>query len=265
MSQLRFEFGQNWRRFIQLLDDDRIVAAERSLCEMLGTDELGGQRFLDVGCGSGLFSLAARRLGASVHSFDFDENSVLCARELKQRFHPDDDGWSIERGSILDQEYLNKLGMFDVVYAWGVLHHTGAMWDALDASCRLVRNNGRLFVAIYNDQGATSRRWAAIKRAYNRSPRPLRAGIIVGVGAYFGARAAIDGLIDPRASVHKFTAAPRGMSRWHDLIDWVGGYPFEVSKPEQIFDFVRQRGFILERLKTWGGQVGCNEYVFQRL
>lgn len=264
-QQLRFEFGQNWRRFLQVLDEDRIVAAERSLCEMLGLATMDGMKFLDIGCGSGLFSLAARRLGATVHSFDYDENSVLCARELKQRYYPDDSTWVVEQGSILDQEYVARLGSFDIVYAWGVLHHTGAMWDAMDAACRLAGDNGLLFIAIYNDQGPASRRWAAVKRTYIRSPRPIRAGIILGVGAYFGARATLGGLAELRAPLAHLSPSPRGMSRWHDLIDWVGGYPFEVGKPEAVFDFVRRRGFCLERLKTWGGRIGCNEYVFRRL
>jgi hypothetical protein len=55
------------------------------------------------------------------------------------------------------------------------------------------------------------------------------------------------------------------MSRWHDLIDWVGGYPFEVASPEQIFDFCRERGLSLKRLKTCGGGSGCNQFVFEKL
>ena len=54
------------------------------------------------------------------------------------------------------------------------------------------------------------------------------------------------------------------MSFWQDLIDWVGGYPFEVSTPEQIFDFYRARGFTLPRLHTCGGSLGCNEFVFRK-
>ncbi len=132
---------------------------------MLGRDTLAGLTFLDIGCGSGLFSLAARRLGATVHSFDYDPQSVACSRKLKERFLPDDAGWHIEWGSVLDAAYLDRLGRFDVVYSWGVLHHTGAMWQALEHAQRAVATNGTLFIAIYNDMGSQSIRWRHIKRA----------------------------------------------------------------------------------------------------
>ncbi len=88
----RFDFGDNWTRFLELLDDRRIGEAEASLRDMLGIADLRDRSFLDIGCGSGLFSLAARRLGAKVRSFDFDAQSVACARELKRRYFPDDAG-----------------------------------------------------------------------------------------------------------------------------------------------------------------------------
>ena len=123
----RFEFGANWSHFLALLDESRIADAEKSLCEMLGVTDLRDRRFLDIGCGSGLFSLAARRLGAQVHSFDFDPQSVACAQELKRRFFPEDSQWRVGQGSVLDLGYLDGLGHFDIVYSWGVLHHTGSM------------------------------------------------------------------------------------------------------------------------------------------
>jgi 2-polyprenyl-3-methyl-5-hydroxy-6-metoxy-1,4-benzoquinol methylase len=264
----RFQFGENWRRFLRVLTERRIAAAEQSLRQMLEVENLEGRRFLDIGSGSGLFSLAARRLGAWVHSFDYDPQSVACTQELKRRYYPGDQGWSIAEGSVLDAEYLKSLGKFDVVYSWGVLHHTGAMWQALEHATIPVREGGKLYIAIYNDQGGWSARWKKIKRTYNHAPnflKPMLAFAVMGTRELFFAlislsRFQIHGYV--RSWTH-YDCRERGMSRWHDIIDWIGGYPFEVAKPEQIFDFYRGRGFTLERISTSGGGMGCNEFVFE--
>ena len=263
----RFEFGENWRRFLSVLNDERIAEAERSLREMLGVQDLRGKTFVDVGSGSGLFSLAAARLGADrVHSFDFDPSSVGCAQELHRRSGAGAD-WTIELGSALDADYLGRLGTFDVVYSWGVLHHTGDMWRAMANVEALVAPAGWLFISIYNDQGLRSRIWRIVKRGYNRLPEALRgpyAVLVMGPRellslAYATAR------LRPWNYVHAWTQyrRRRGMSRWHDIVDWVGGYPFEVAAPDAVFNFWRERGFALERLVTRQG-LGCNEFVFRR-
>ena len=172
-----FEFGANWREFLTVLTPERIARAESSLAEMLGTPSLTGKRFLDVGCGSGLFSLAARRMGAEVVSFDFDPLSVACAEELKRVHAPDDASWRIAQGSVIDPEFMRSLGTFDVVYSWGVLHHTGSMWAAVDQTCQAVGSHGWLFVALYNDQGPKSAWWASVKRTYNTLPRIFRSAV----------------------------------------------------------------------------------------
>jgi len=130
-AKTRFEFGKNWTRFIGLLDNQRIRQAEVSLQQMLGVESLQGKRFLDVGSGSGLFSLAAHNLGAQVHSFDYDPLSVNCTTELKRLYADDSGDWQVDQGSVLDHEYLHNLGQYDVVYSWGVLHHTGDMAQAI--------------------------------------------------------------------------------------------------------------------------------------
>ena len=261
----RFEFGANWRRFLAVLNDDRIRQAEDGLAGMLGRRDLRGLSFLDVGSGSGLSSLAARRLGATVHSFDYDPQSVACTEELRRRYCPDDPSWTVERGSALDSTFVSGLGIFDIVYSWGVLHHTGDMWRALDLVTALVKPGGTLFLAIYNDQGAWSGRWKRIKQLYCSGPvgRALVSGTAIPYWVLRGLVADLVWMRNPLARYRDY-GRERGMSVTHDWHDWLGGYPFEYAKPEAIFDFYRARGFRLEKLATAGGSVGCNEFVFTR-
>lgn len=262
----RFGFGRNWARFLDRLDDGRISQAQRSLAEWLETDNLYGRTFLDIGCGSGLFSLAARKLGASVHSFDYDPQSVECARTLRSRYCPHDAGeWIVEEGNVLDRNYMEALGQYDVVYAWGVLHHTGDMWRALEHTALPVAHGAPLHLAIYNDQGRASQRWRMVKRFYNSSSaaRFVTSATMI---PYWMGRSLTGDLLrfnNPLARYRNYGSA-RGMSRVTDWFDWLGGYPFEVAKPEEIFDFYRARGFRLERLRTAGGGLGNNEFILVR-
>ncbi len=266
---VRFEFGENWTRFLTILDDQRISEAERSLKEMLWLQNLEGLSFLDIGCGSGLFSLAARRLGARVVSFDFDAQSVTCTRELRCRYFPDDEGWRVEQGSVLDRRYMECLGRFDVVYSWGVLHHTGAMWLGLEHAIKCVApDRGRLFIAIYNDQGWKSQVWWVIKYLYNRAPPVCRTPFVAVVSALVHAATIIKCTIQlkPSAAIAPLLSdrRERGMSARCDNVDWIGGFPYEVASPDELVAYCAKRNLALvkdKRTTSWG----CNELSFQRV
>lgn len=263
----RFEFGANWTRFLAGVTNYQIHMAEQSLQEMLQVKSLQNKTFLDIGSGSGLFSLAARRLGAKVRSFDFDPQSVACTKELRRRYYENDSNWIIEEASALDDEFINSLGKFDVVYSWGVLHHTGSMWKGLGNAASLVQEDGKIFIAIYNDQGRASRIWLLVKQLYNRLPFFLRWLVVIPTFIRLWGPTTLRDLLrgKPFATWRNYAQERmRGMNPWYDLIDWIGGLPFEVATPEAIFEYYQPKGFMLTKLKTCAGGLGCNEFVFTR-
>ena len=264
----RFAFGKNWQDFARQIDPERVDQAVDSLRSTLQVTTLAGKRFLDLGCGSGLFSLAAHRLGAEVVSVDFDHDSVSCTERVRDQLGVGESDWQVLQGSILDKNFVVSLGLADVVYCWGVVHHTGAMKRAIELVASCVREGGWMCLAVYNDQGGASRRWLKIKRIYHWLPRWLRPLWVILIAGYHEAKFALVRLLQGRNPLPladwREKKRDRGMSVWHDWVDWIGGLPFEVASPEQVIVPLRKRGFTLEHLRTVGGGWGCNEYVFSR-
>lgn len=266
-QEARFAFGRNWKSFLSVLSDSRIEQAEASLLGMLEVDDLRGIRFLDIGCGSGLFSLAARNLGANVTSFDYDADAVSCTKHLRDRFYPERISWQITQGSVLDQSFMEQLPLYDIVYSWGVLHHTGDMWTAIESACSKVKPHGKLFLSIYNRlPDRAHKRICKMKRSYVNA-RPIQKRIILAchgsrlLAAEMGS-SVLQGK-HPFATINAYNGDSRGMSFWHDIVDWIGGYPYEAARPEEIFDYCLKQGFQLMRLTTNPGH-GCNQFIFQR-
>jgi len=255
----RFQFGKNWINFLKTLDTHGIVSAKTSMNQLLGAYQLPSKTFLDIGSGSGLSSLVARQMGAKVKSIDYDPNSVKSTKMLKDKYLPGDSDWVIEQGSVLDKEYLNTLGQFDIVYSWGVLHHTGKMWEALENVCPLVKNGGILFIALYNDQAYKSKFWWKVKKTYCSSiiGKWLISAIFLPLFFFVGILSSLKN----RENIFIAYKKNRGMSIVHDWKDWLGGFPFEVAKIEEVFSYFKAQGFSLYNIKTTTS-MGCNEFVF---
>ena len=255
----RFAFGQNWQSFAKRLTFEDFLSAKNSLQQLVG--DLTGKTFLDVGCGSGLFSIAAAALGArKVLAFDVDPQCVETSGQLLEQICPWDksinkEAITFKNASILDATL--DVGRWDVVYSWGVLHHTGNMYKAFDAIVNYVVDNGTLAIAIYNKH-FTSPIWKMVKYTYVKSPAFIRKllvvlVLIVKLPAVF--------LISRQNPFKK----DRGMSYYTDIVDWVGGYPYEYASPDEVTRFFEQRGFKLKKLIKTKGFTGCNEFVFERV
>ncbi|MFZ1720669.1 MAG: class I SAM-dependent methyltransferase [Candidatus Moraniibacteriota bacterium] len=265
-NQKHFSFGKNWQNFLKNLTDKRIEEAEKSLIDFLGGKEnITGKTFVDIGCGSGLFSLAAYRLGAkSVMSIDIDDASVACAKYLHEK-NRRPEHWQIQTGSALDRGFMSSLGTFDITYSWGVLHHTGSMYQALQNVTTLVNPEGRLYIALYNDNQrfmeGTSNFWLMIKKIYNKSSSVEKHIIETLYTIYYIIGLTIN-FINPITYIKNYHSL-RGMSFMTDIKDWLGGYPYEYASEEKIISYFKDQNF--ECIKTNPARsIGCNEFLLKK-
>jgi 2-polyprenyl-6-hydroxyphenyl methylase/3-demethylubiquinone-9 3-methyltransferase len=252
-----FDFGDNWRRFSEArLDDVRFGEAVRSLEQLFPEGALRGRSMLDVGCGTGLFSIAAARLGARpVLGIDINPTCIAVSEENRGRFgHGVDVTFRVI--SVLDPTALQSLGPFDVVYAWGSLHHTGRMWEAIENVSRAVAPGGTLVLAIYAKH-FTSPAWSVIKRSYNAAPGLVRRAMLSGMAPVIYAAKF---LVTRQNPLRK----DRGMDFWFDVVDWVGGYPYEYASPEEVSARMTAMGFLVRDLQPASVPTGCNEFVLER-
>jgi 2-polyprenyl-6-hydroxyphenyl methylase/3-demethylubiquinone-9 3-methyltransferase len=255
-----FDFGANWSDFSKLLDPAKVDLAVESVHRLV--PDLEGKTFLDVGSGSGVFSVAALRLGAKkVHAIDIDENSVDTTRRVLASF-AEQGSWTAERRSVFDLS-PGELGHFDVVYSWGVLHHTGDMWRAIDSAARMVAPGGAFAFALYQRTPLCGL-WRVEKRAYMRAPRTVQRALVAAYKAAYQAGRFVSGRGVVRGGLE------RGMNIDHDVHDWLGGYPYESTGTEEVRKHMEALGF--EPVAVHPTRIhlaglfgsGCNEFVYRR-
>lgn len=260
-----FAFGENWADFAQSLDGEAISHAETGLVKLLDAGEIADKSFLDIGCGSGVHALAALGFGASqVMGVDIDPNSVAAAKGVLTRFAPEAP-WSVEAMSVFDLDPARQ-GVFDVVYSWGVLHHTGDLMTAIERAAHMARPGGLLAIALYRPTSLDAF-WLAEKRWYSRASC---SGQAVARGLYMTALCAAH-LVKGR-SFTRFRDAyvsRRGMSLTHDIHDWLGGYPYEPIGADELAGHMAELGF--DEIKRFARPKelgllgsGCDEFVFRR-
>ncbi|MCI0540997.1 MAG: class I SAM-dependent methyltransferase [Verrucomicrobiales bacterium] len=263
---ITFSFGKNWQAFLnQCMSAEREQAARASLQEFLEVPDLRNRSFLDIGCGSGLFSLAAHKLGASrIVSVDKDPFAVACTERLRESAGRPG-GWSVMEGSVLDDDFMARLEPADIVYAWGSLHHTGEMWKAIRNAGNRVRPGGAFYLAIYNRSFGrqSSEHWLKVKERYNRagnfSKRLMEWQFVL-------RNAVLPNLVRGKNPLREIRQrARRGMDFWVDVRDWLGGLPYEYASVDEVFRFCsHELGMQLDNIRSTH-TTGCNEFLFRKL
>ena len=260
-SARRYEFGKNWTRFVEKsATDERVDIAKRHILAFVGRDSLDGLDFLDIGCGSGIHSLAAHQAGAGkIHGFDYDENSVNATNIMRGRAG-EPQNWTVERGDVLNDEYVASLGKWNLVYSWGVLHHTGDVWRAIENASKTVAKDGLFYIALYSEDVQTDPQfWLDVKQKYNEAS-PVRRWLMEWWYVWnfvMGRNPLKAGQVFARILRHRFT---RGMSFFADIRDWLGGWPMEFTRDADVINYLAARGLENVNIKT--GEA-CTEFLFR--
>lgn len=254
----RFEFGKNWKNFLTAVSESEIKKAEEDIKEWLGTESLTGKRIIDIGSGSGIHSFAFYKMGAKeIVSFDYDDDSVEATNKMWQ-IAGSPNNWKVIQGSILDEEFCKKPGFFDIVYSWGVLHHTGNMWKAIENAISLVQPDGIFWISIYQ-KGTGYTKALDLKKKYNNSSFIEKKIMIYShIFKMIGHK-----ILNGKNPFKWNQKTSRGMNTYHDLVDWLGGLPYEVATKEEITTFCQSKNLKLKKTIPFP-EGGCSIYLFTK-
>ena len=231
-----FSFGFNWVDYAKNRVDETIINQHlRDLQEIYGSIEKRGS-LLDLGSGSGLSSLCFLKLRfSSVLSVDLDPFSIEAGQLLMSRFGESyKNRWSTAQANILDPMFVSQNAhKFDVVYSWGVLHHTGNMWEAIRNAASLVADKGIFHVTLYRSGGLYTQH-LRMKFGFLMSDKEGKKRIL------FDYLNLIEKTVNHSVFIPK---DHRGMNHFNDALDWLGGVPYEVADPEVLQAFLYSLGF----------------------
>lgn len=249
-----FLFGKNWQNFSKFaLNEDKVDQGRKAFQELFGDISFKGKKFLDIGFGQGLAIHFAGESGAECMGIDIDSENLKAIKETNRFFKLELPQVKIQ--SILEEPFVEEhRQQFDIVHSWGVLHHTGDMERALEHAAQLVKPGGIFVMAIYNRHWS-SLAWWWIKKIYNMSPEWMK-GLMISVFypiIYFA-----KWLVTKKNPKDKL----RGMDFYYDVIDWVGGFPYEYASLEEITNKIEQKGFICKKTIPANVPTGCNEFLF---
>lgn len=254
---MRFDFGKNWQSYSHnALTPERIEQARQDFRQLVDGIDLQNKHFIDIGFGQGLSLIVASEMGASTLGIDIDELNIL-ALKTTLKLMGSTKLPKVQVESILNPSFVGEnKGRFDIVHSWGGLHHTGNMRQALVNSCSLVADNGYFICSIYN-QHWSSFLWKGVKWSYNYMPpmlQPLMVWLFYPI--IYLAKWIVTGKNPKRKQ--------RGMDFYHDVVDWVGGYPYEYASEHQIQKMVSEQGFKMLAVFPARVPTGANEYIFRK-
>lgn len=257
-EHITFSFGENWKKFLNTVGEQEITKAREDIKLWIGEENILHKKIIDIGCGSGIHSLAIYLMGAKeLISFDYDMHSVEATCELWKKANSPAN-WKVLQGSVLNKEFLNELGKFDIAYSWGVLHHTGEMWTAIENATHMVAKNGLFLIAIYI-KGPQYQKHLKTKRKYNKA-----SGFWKKVMVYrYILSVMLHRLRTGKNPLKWNEKKERGMNVYNDIVDWLGGLPYEVASKEEIIEFCKEKNMQIKKVIEAEAEGGCSIYLFQ--